>query len=341
MYALILGFITAFSLTYTIIPVIIRVVWERRLYDHPEGRPVGEVHPSFLGGIGIFAGALCAVVLWVPLDGFGVLQYVLAAFVLVLLVGALDDVLPLSTSQKILGQTFVAIILTYKAGIWVDNLHGVLGIYEMPKAMGFLLAVVLIILIVNAFNLIDGIDGLAGSLGLLASVLFGSWFYKTGNIALAVVAFSLAGAVVAFLKYNFTPAQIYMGDTGSLLTGTICAILSFKFVALNGEPGLPQSLVLQSAPALALAVMIVPLADALRVFVGRMLRGQWPFTPDKTHVHHLLLRLGFSHLQSTAMLTLVTLVFIAATLALDKLGTAILLPTQLTVAFLLLRWLQR
>lgn len=335
MYALILGFITAFSLTYTLIPVIIRVVQARRLSDQPDPVTPGAQAPAFLGGIGIFAGTLCAVVLWIPLNDFGVLQYTLVAFVLVLLAGALDDVLPLRPGHRMGGQALVAGILTYKADLQFDvwqNMTAALG--TVP---GFAVATALVLFIINAFNLIDGIDGLAGCLGLLSGLLFGAWFYATGNIALAVVAFSAAGAMTAFLKYNFTPAQIYMGDTGSLLTGTICAILSFKFVEIN-----PASrFAFHSAPAPALALMIVPFTDALRVLSGRLLRGQSPFRPDKTHVHHLLLRTGLTHLQSTALLTGVTLAFLLLVCRLDDWGTPILVAGELGLAFLLLKALER
>ena len=199
MYAVILGFITGFTLTYSIIPVIIRVARERRIYDRPNERSSHAEPTPSLGGIGIFAGTICAVVLWTPLDAFGVLQYVLAAFVLIFLIGVLADLIPLSPTKKFSGQLLVAIILAYKSDVRITSLYGVFGIYDIPELASFVLSVVIIIAIINSFNLIDGINGLAGSIGLLACLSLGAWFFVVHSPALAVVAFSLAGGFPALL----------------------------------------------------------------------------------------------------------------------------------------------
>lgn len=341
MFAVILGFITAFTLTYSIIPVIIRVARERRIYDRPNERSSHDEPTPSLGGIGIFAGTICAVVLWTPLFTFGVLQYILAAFVLIFLIGAMDDLLPLSPTKKFSGQLLVAVILAYKSDIRITSLYGVFGIYDLPELTSFVLSVVVIIAIINSFNLIDGINGLAGSIGLLACASWGAWFLAIHSPALAVVAFSLAGAITAFLKYNFTPAQIFMGDTGSLLIGTVCAILSINFIEMNHLTSIKPVYTFNSAPAIAVGILILPLYDTLRVFVQRILHGRSPFSPDKTHIHHLLLDLGISHMNATAILLFVNILFIAMTVLLDHLGTSVLLILEIALMFLLTFTIQR
>ncbi len=335
MYAIILGFITAFTLTYTIIPVIIRVARERRIYDRPNERS-SHIEPTpSLGGIGIFAGTICALVLWTPLETFGVLQYILAAFVLIFLIGVMDDLLPLSPTKKFSGQLLVAIILAYKANVNITSFYGLFGIYDLPELTSFALSIVVIIAIINSFNLIDGIDGLAGSIGLLACVIWGSWFLAAGSAGLAVVAFSLAGAIVAFMKYNFSPAKIFMGDTGSMLIGTVCAILAISFIEMNHRLTDRPPYILDAAPAIAVGILILPLYDTVRVFVQRVLKGNSPFSPDKTHIHHLLLDLGMSHMKATAVLLTVNLIFIIGTIVFNSFGTAILLGVELALMFIL------
>ncbi len=344
MHALVLGFVTAFTLTYLIIPVIIRVGQERRIYDHPNERSAHHIPTPSLGGVGIFAGTICAVVLWTPINSFGVLQYILASFVLIFLVGVLDDLLPMSATKKFLGQVLVAIILAYKSDVRLTSLYGILGIGELPELTGFLISVVIIVGIINSFNLVDGINGLAGSVGLLACATWGVWFASTGSSALAVVAFSLAGAIVAFLKYNLTPARIFMGDTGSLLIGTVCAIMAIKFVELNRQDTIDARFVFGAAPAIAVAVLIIPLYDTLRVFLMRVLRGKSPFSPDKNHIHHLLLQAGLNHMQATLVLVLVNILFIVMAFTLHWLGSMFLLLMELSLALILtglLRYLVR
>lgn len=341
MYAVILGFITAFTLTYSIIPVIIRVARERRIYDRPNERSSHDEPTPSLGGIGIFAGTICAVVLWTPLDAFGVLQYVLAAFVLIFLIGVLDDLIPLSPTRKFSGQLLVAIILAYKSDVRITSLYGVFGVHGLPELTSFILSVVVIIAIINSFNLIDGINGLAGSIGLLACVSWGAWFLAIRSPALAVVAFSLAGAITAFLKYNFTPARIFMGDTGSLLIGTVCAILSINFIEMSHLASIQAEYAFHSAPAIAIGILILPLYDTSRVFVQRIIHGRSPFSPDKTHIHHLLLDLGISHMNSTAILLFINVLFIALAVLFDHLGTSILLILEIVLMFLFTFFLQR
>ena len=340
MHALVLGFVTAFTLTYLIIPVIIRVGRERRLYDHPNERSAHQTPTPSLGGVGIFAGSICAVVLWTPINAFGVLQYILASFVLIFLVGVLDDLLPMSATKKFMGQVLVAIILAYKSDVRLTSLYGIMGVGELPEVTGFLISVVIIVGIINSFNLVDGINGLAGSVGLLACTTWGIWFAAIDASALAVVAFSLAGAIVAFLKYNLTPAQIFMGDTGSLLIGTVCAILAIKFVEMNGQVTANTKYVFQAAPAIATAVLIIPVYDTLRVFLMRALRGKSPFSPDKTHIHHLLLQAGLNHMQATLALTVTNIIFILLAFSLHWLGSMILLMIELVLAVLLTGLLQ-
>ncbi len=342
MYALILSFITAFMLTYLIIPIIIKVAQERRIFDRPNERSSHLEPTPSLGGIGIFAGTVCAIVLWTPLQTFDALQYILAAFILIFLMGVLDDLMPISPVKKFVGQLLVAIILAYKANVQISSFYGVFGVETLPSLTSFVLSILIIVGIINAFNLIDGVNGLAGSIGLFTCVLLGAWFFAVGLIGLSVVAISLAGAIVAFLKYNFTPARIFMGDTGSLLIGTVCALLAIKFIESNHIIPSRSPYILGGAPAIAIAILILPIYDTLSSFLRRALQGQSPFKPDKKHIHHQLLRLGFSHTQTTLTLMGINLFFVLTVLPLHTFGTKVLLVLEMGMAVVLyfvLGWL--
>ncbi len=332
--ALVFGFATAFALTYVIIPLIINVATQRRIYDLPNERSSHLEPTPSLGGIAIFAGSVCGIMLWTPSAEFGKLQYILAAFVVIFLIGILDDLFPITPGKKLIGQLLVAIILTYKAGIIVSSLYGLFGLYQLPDVGSILFSIIIIVGIINAFNLIDGINGLAGCIALLSCLAFGSWFYLVDNHALAVVSFSLAGAVVAFLRYNFTPAKIFMGDTGSLLLGTVCAILAISFIETSFRLPADNLYLLGAAPAIAIAVLILPLYDTLSVLLRRLIRGRSPFRPDKTHVHHQLLSFGFSHTNASIILLSVNFLFIALAVGFHHQGFFYVLSLEAILAFL-------
>ncbi|MBK8556361.1 MAG: undecaprenyl/decaprenyl-phosphate alpha-N-acetylglucosaminyl 1-phosphate transferase [Lewinellaceae bacterium] len=341
MPALLLTFITAFALTYATIPTIIRVAMERHLYDLPNERSAHKVPTPSLGGIGIFGGTFCAIILWAPYGAFDVMQYLLAAFMIIFLIGVRDDLLPISPTRKFLAQLLAAFILVYKSGVKLTSFYGIFGLYELPELSGIILSIMAIVGIINAFNLIDGINGLAASIGLVACLVWGSWFFAANHLEMATIAFALAGALIAFLKFNLQPARIFMGDTGSLFVGLVCAILAIQFIEL--QPARSTALwSFKAAPAIAVSILIFPLFDTLRVFARRVMAGRSPFAPDKTHLHHKLLELGLSHQMATLALVMATLCFIGISILLDDLGNFRLLLLQLLLASglsgLLFRW---
>ncbi|HNE28860.1 MAG: MraY family glycosyltransferase [Saprospiraceae bacterium] len=332
MFAVILGFLTAFTLTYLALPVIIRIARDKHLYDMPNERSAHREPTPSLGGIGIYGGVVCAVVLWMPSEQFWALQYVLAALVIIFFIGVKDDLMPLSPTKKFMGQVTAALILVYKANLKISGLYGILGVYDLPGLFSFVLSIVVIVGIINAFNLIDGINGLAGSIGLLACITWGSWFFLVGHLELAVLAACLAGALTAFLKFNFTPARIFMGDTGSMLIGLICSVFAIRFIELQREIPLGDSYSFNAAPAIALGILILPVFDTMRVFARRLWMGRSPFTPDRAHIHHLLLDNGLTHTQATAVLVGVNVVFIAVAFYWRYLGAGELIAIEFALA---------
>jgi UDP-GlcNAc:undecaprenyl-phosphate GlcNAc-1-phosphate transferase len=247
--------------------------------------------------------------------------------------GIKDDVLILSPAKKFVGQLIAAGIVIKFGGVYLNNMHGFLGIGPIHHFASIILTLFTIIVITNSFNLIDGVDGLAGSLGLLTSVVLGIYFYMAGQnqLTYAVMAFSLAGSLVGFLIFNFSPAKIFMGDTGSLLIGLTNSILVIRFINVASSPA--TNFPLESAPAIGFAILIVPLFDTLRVFGLRILGRRSPFSPDRTHVHHFLLDLGFSHRMVTLTCVVANIGFIALAYFLRGFGTTIVIIALLAAAF--------
>lgn len=338
MYDIILSFLTAFAVTYIIIPPVIRIALAKNLCDVPGVRSSHSVITPRLGGIAIFTGLLFAIVFWTPFKNFGDLQYILCAFIVIFLIGAKDDMEGLSPYKKLVGELLAAFILVFKSNVKLTSLYGIFGIYDIPEWFAIPFSVFTIIVIINAFNLIDGINGLSGSIATLISITLGTWFYFTGFSVLAVIAFALAGAIVAFLKYNFTPAKIFMGDTGTLLVGLVSAILTIKFIEVH--KGLEDHpFAFNAAPALAVSALIFPLFDTLRVFVLRAIKNQSPFQPDRRHIHHLLIDSGLSHMQATTILVIVNACFMVMAFSLQGIGTFNLLILILIIAIILTAFL--
>jgi UDP-GlcNAc:undecaprenyl-phosphate/decaprenyl-phosphate GlcNAc-1-phosphate transferase len=334
MYDIILGFLTAFAVTYVIIPPIIRIAINKNLCDVPGERSSHTVNTPRLGGIAIFAGLLFAIVFWTPFKDFGNLQYILCAFIIIFLIGTKDDVEGISPYKKLGGEMIAAAILVFKSNVKLSSLYGTFGVYDIPDWFAIPLSIFTIIVIINAFNLIDGINGLSGSIGVLITFSLGAWFFLTNNTVLAIVSFSLMGAIIAFLKYNYTPAKIFMGDTGTLLVGLVSAILTIKFIELHKVLA-NHPLAFKSVPALAVSVLIFPLFDTLRVFVLRAIKNQSPFAPDRRHIHHLLIDSGFTHMQATYILVLVNFSFMILAFTLQSIGTLNLLMLILLIASIL------
>ncbi len=323
----------SFLITFFAIPVIIQVARQKKMFDEPDERKVHKTVIPTLGGLGIFAGFILATLLGVPV-GSPELQYFVAAAIVIFFLGIKDDILVLSPAKKFIGQLIAAGIIIKFGGVQLTHMHGFLGIGPIPHMASIVFTLFTVIVITNSFNLIDGVDGLAGSLGLVTSLVFGSYFFFVGQLMYAVMAFSLAGSLIGFLIYNFSPAKIFMGDTGSLLIGLINSIMVIKFINISGNPATRLSF--DAAPAIGFAILIVPLFDTLRVFSLRILDRRSPFSPDRTHVHHFLLDLGFSHRVVALLCVGANIGFIALTVSISNLGTTAVIGILLSIAIFLI-----
>ena len=232
----IIATVLSFVITYFAIPVLIQVAELKHLYDEPDERKSHKSRIPTLGGLGFFAGFMLASAVCVPSQQTFPLQYLLAAFFVIFIVGMKDDIVGLSPMKKLIGQLVAAFAVIYLGNLQIRNMYGFFGIGELPYHFSLLLTYFTFIVVINAFNLIDGIDGLAGSVGLLVSAVLGAYFLYTNELLYAVMGFSLAAGLAAFLIYNITPARIFMGDTGSLLVGLVNAALIVKFIEVAGNP---------------------------------------------------------------------------------------------------------
>lgn len=331
------GIFIAYIVTFFLMPFIIRVAKINKLYDIPDERKTHKHPVSSLGGIGIVAGLSLSLLLVTDFrSGDASFQYYIACFFIIFTLGVIDDLFVLHPLKKIAGQLLVALILTTKSHLLLTNLQGLGGVYEISSATSYAVTFFTILLVINSFNLIDGVDGLAASLGLLSSLVFGLFFYSYGNMPYAILGFAMAGSLLAFLVFNFPPARIFMGDSGSMLIGVVNAILLLKFIE-TGNGNISSGLTIHSPIALGFGILLVPLMDVLRVFIIRLTNGKSPFSADRNHLHHLLLNKGFTHLQVTIALMLFTLMFSGVAYYINSvninLAAAILIMSFFSIVF--------
>lgn len=285
-----------------------KIAEEKKLYDVPDARKLHKKPIASLGGVGIFGGFFLAALLSISNKTNPEFQYFFAASTVIFFLGLKDDILILTAAKKFVGQLTAAAIIIHLGNVRIDSMHGLFGVGTLPHTFSLALSYITIILIINAFNLIDGVDGLAAMLGLLTMTVFGTYFFLVGMEAYALLAFSFAGSLFAFLIFNYNPAKIFMGDSGSLLLGLINSILALKFISVADTSSI--ALPIESCVAVGASILIIPLMDTLRVFSIRILNGRSPFSPDRNHIHHLLLDRGLNHKYVTFCCLLLNILFI-------------------------------
>ncbi len=319
----------AFLVAMFAVPSIIYIAHLKNMLDTPNVRTVHESLTPRLGGVAVFAGFMSALTIFAPLNN-GV-QQLLAGCIILFFVGLKDDLVSISVAKKFVGQLLATGVVMIMADVRITSFQGILGIEELPIGISYAFTFFAIVGITNAINLIDGLDGLAGSIVLIIVSTFGYYFYQYGGPGYqnyAFVAVCVVGGILGFLRYNFHRASIFMGDTGSLVCGFIVSILTIQFIEMGLNVGQPFG---SAAPAVALGILFVPLFDTLRVFIVRMMAGRSPFSPDKNHVHHRILAMGFQQISTVMLLGLLNVVVILLVINFAYLGNLILIG--LLVAF--------
>jgi UDP-N-acetylmuramyl pentapeptide phosphotransferase/UDP-N-acetylglucosamine-1-phosphate transferase len=274
------------------IPLVIKWVNKKGFLALPNHR-TSHINPTpSMGGIGIYLGLLATL----PFLAFNMeLVAVLICITILFLAGYWDDRFNMKSLVKFAIQLSCAITL-YLSGFKIDNLHGIMGVNEISEILSAAITILFIVGVTNAFNLIDGIDGLAGGISLINSFFFGLIFLMNNQINYAIIAFTLSASLLGFLKYNLSPAKIFMGDTGSLFLGLLMSVFIIKTFQTNGSTELSISV--------SVILIFLPVFDTLRIFMLRILKKKSPFSADKNHLHHVVLKVVRRHSRATIIICL-------------------------------------
>lgn len=330
MLYLCLSFVMAAGIVLAFTPHIINIAKIKHLFDEPDERKVHQHKIPRLGGLVVSIGFLFTALFFMDTTVMKEWNYLLCAILIIFAIGFKDDIVGLSSSKKFVAQLFASILVIHFAKVHFTSLHGLFGVREIPMWLGYLVTMFTIIVITNSFNLIDGINGLLGMIGCTTSLAFGMLFYLMDYQQFTLIAFTITGALVGFLYYNITPAKVFMGDTGSLLLGFLMSVLAIKFIELHPYVS-HRVLEIHAAPATAIAILIVPLYDTLRVFTLRLMKGKSPFSPDRNHIHHLLIDCGLQHLTATLLLVMFNVSVIIIALLAQNLGNTYLVLLLLAI----------
>jgi UDP-GlcNAc:undecaprenyl-phosphate/decaprenyl-phosphate GlcNAc-1-phosphate transferase len=318
----IIALLSSFFIALLFTPSLIKLAMQQSLDGGLEDSDVMDSQQiPAIGGIIIFAGTILSYALWYKGSPEN-LQYVVAGGMLLLFIGIKDNISGIAPVKKLLVQIAVGLIIVLMADVRITSLHGLFGIREIPHWGSVFLSLYAYLVIVNSFNLMDDIDGLASSVGILASFAFFFWFFIAGDTQMALLAITLGGSLMAFLFYNFSPAKILMGESGFLTIGFVFTFLAIRMIEFKTH-GLPSELINVSRPILALSILSYPLTNTLRLFIYRLVKGASPFSADKNHLHHRLLKIGLSHNQTVAAIVLCNFLLILFTFILQGTSTTL------------------
>lgn len=280
------------------IAAIMNIYKEVGFTDKPNGRKMHKDPVPAAGGIGIIF-TIALIIATVPFLGHFVNAHIDVAMACITLgiVGAIDDKANLPATLRLMVQVACAFAIAH-SGIRLYSLYGFLGVEHIPVYMQYIITTIIITGITNAFNLLDGLDGLLGSVALVNVLTLAAMAYFTQHYYLAIALAVIGGGLTAFLSYNWNPARLFMGDSGSLFLGFLMAAVAI-FLLIDYPVSAAPHHNYNPLVTLVTAMFIMPVADTLRVFSTRIKAGRSPFSADKTHLHHKLVKQVRSHKAAT------------------------------------------
>lgn len=288
----ILPFVVAAMAVFVVHPSLVKIAHMKSIVDNPDARKLNKVPVPVLGGVAVFFGIMFSLsIAGYYIEDMNIQFELIIAMMIMLYTGVGDDILQLSPRLRFALQIFVVCLMMFLCGIYIDDFHGLWGVGELPWYVAVALTIFSCVGIINSINLIDGVDGLCSGYGVFASMMFAVCFMLMGDVSYAVLAFAVAGAIFPFMLHNMfgEKYKMFLGDGGSLVLGFICSLYVMRIIQSGDD------VVSGSTISFTLAVLSIPVFDTVRVMVARIINHRSPFSPDKTHLHHMFISLGYSH----------------------------------------------
>jgi UDP-GlcNAc:undecaprenyl-phosphate/decaprenyl-phosphate GlcNAc-1-phosphate transferase len=290
-------FIACLIVSYILVGKVRDVVIYKELLDSPNVRSSHEVSTPNLGGMAFYIVLMLSFYFTAPYDKSGTLMSIIPGLTILFTIGLKDDLVVLSPLTKLIAQIVAALFLVFHFKLNLKTLHGFMGIENIPAYVAAPIGVLIIVSIINSINLIDGIDGLASTVGIIMFSVFAYLFYLAANYFLMMTCIAMIGTLLAFLRFNLSPTKkIFMGDTGSMIVGFMLGLMAVRLMALDITQLQKLPFYFENIPFVVAAILIIPLFDTVRVFTLRLLKKKSPFSPDRSHIHHVIIdRFNISH----------------------------------------------
>lgn len=326
--------LVALMVTALVFPKVLWFAKKHNIMDNPNARKLQRTPVPVMGGIAVYVGVLIGFLILAYLYTDPIILISLLAMTVMQIVGIWDDISDLSTGFRFVFEMVLVGLLIWATGAFIDDFHGLWGIHQLNTLASIILSVVAGVGIINAVNMIDGVDGYVSGYCMQACLCFAVIFWMAGEYAIAGMALVVVASLLPFFFHNVfgVRSKMFIGDGGTMMLGVLVTIFVFLTVSSKSNCHLLENDNI-GLLAFALAVLCIPVFDTLRVMTLRIIRGYSPFQSDKTHLHHLFIEMGFSHLGAALSILLINLIVILAWLLLWRAGASIEVQTYV-VAFM-------
>ena len=320
---ILVGVVSLF-VTTIMYPLVLNFAKRYNIVDNPNARKLQRIPIPVMGGVAVYFGILVGCLLLNSFIQSEFLLYGLLGMTIMMMIGVWDDVKDLSPLFRFLIEISLVGAFMALTGVYIDDFHGLWGIHDLEPWLAIPLSIVSGVGIINAVNLIDGVDGYASGYGIFACICFGTCFWSVWSPLMVSLTLIVIGALLPFFMHNVfgIRSKMFMGDGGTLMLGMVMTMfVFFSMSSIQRCDQLEDNNI--SLSAFSIAVLCIPIGDTLRVMMMRILRGRSPFSPDKTHLHHLFIDMGFSHLGAALFILLINLMVVLSWLLSWHLGASI------------------
>jgi len=335
--------------TTVVYPFVLRYAWKHHIVDNPDARKLHRLPVPVMGGVAVYTGILAGCLAMYMLAPMASINWSIMSITVMLLMGVWDDIKNLSAILRLIVQFGIVGAYIWFTGYYIGNFFGLFGIHEISPLIGIPLSLLVGVGIINAINMIDGVDGYSSGYVVMASGCFAVLFIAVGLSIWAYMAVIVAFALVPFFFHNVfgIKTKMFIGDGGTMMLGFLMNIFGVEILSLHHGTHLELQGV--GVIAMTLAILCIPIFDTLRVMTTRLVRGRSPFKPDKSHLHHLFIDMGFTHLGAAISILTMNFAVILLWLLLWWCGASINMQTCavflmgfiVTFGFyLLMRWQQ-
>ncbi len=336
-YTIIIPFFTDLLLVGWIHPRLVKIALLKNIVDNPDARKLQRTPVPVLGGVAVFFGVVIAIGCMSSVVDCSGLPVVIMAMMAMLYTGTMDDILSLSPGLRFVIEIVVVLLLIFVGGYCIDDFHGLWNIGRVSYWYAVPLTVVAAVGIINAINLVDGVNGLSSGYCIMACLIFGTLFFLAGEAPMTILAAVSVGALIPFFLHNVfgKTSKMFIGDGGTLVMGVVMSVFVIAILQNGSRVAAYVNPNVGLVP-FTLAVLSVPVFDTLRVMSTRILKGTSPFRPDKTHLHHMFIDLGCSHVATTLAILGVNMFVVLCWWALEASGFSIAVQLYAVIAVSLL-----